>query len=77
MNPMQMLMNQLQTQVKAKNPQLFQQFQNLTKKQNNPQEILNEMTSKYTPEQMKSFRKFANGFGITDEQLNKFGIGSK
>ena len=77
MNPMQVLMNQLQTQIKAKNPQLFQQFQNLVKNQSNPNEILTQMTSKYTPEQMQNFRKFANGFGITDEQLNKYGINSK
>lgn len=32
------------------------------------------MTSKYTPEQMQSFIKFANGFGISNEQLNKYGI---
>jgi hypothetical protein len=35
------------------------------------------MTGGYTPEQMQSFKKFVNGFGITDEQLNKYGIGSK
>ena len=35
------------------------------------------MTSKYTPEQMTNFRKFANGFGVTDEQLNKFGSNVK
>lgn len=77
MNPMQLLMNQLQTQLKAKNPQVFQQFQNLQKNQNNPQEILNNMMNGYTPEQLQSFKKFANGFGISDEQLNQFGINSK
>lgn len=77
MNPMQLLMNQLQTQLKAKNPQVFQQFQNLQKNQNNPQEILNNMMSGYTPEQLQNFKKFANGFGITEEQLNQFGIGEK
>jgi len=60
--------------VKAKNPQLFQQFQNLQKNQNNPQELLNNMIGKYTPEQLQQFKKFANGFGITSEQLNKYGI---
>jgi len=35
------------------------------------------MTSKYSPEQMKQFQKFANGFGITNEQLKQFGISSK
>ena len=74
MNPMQMLMNQLQTQIKAKNPQLFQQFQNLVKNQNNPREVLNQMTSKYTPQQMEQFKSFAKGFGIPDEALNQIGI---
>lgn len=60
--------------MKAKNPQLFQQFQNLTKSQNNPQEILTQMTSKYTPEQMQQFKQFVNGFGISNEQLSQFGI---
>ena len=56
---------------------MFQQFQNLLKSKNDPNKILNDMTSKYTPEQMQQFRQFANGFGITDEQLNKFGINTK
>ena len=56
------------------NPQGFQQFQNLQKSQNNPKQFLNEMTSKYSPEQMQKFKQFANGFGFTDEQLNNFGI---
>lgn len=53
---------------------MFQQFQNLQKNQNNPQEVLNGMLKDYSPEQMQQFMKFANGFGISDEQLNNFGI---
>ena len=56
---------------------MFQQFQNLIKNQNNPQEVLNNMFSQYSPEQMQKFKQFASGFDITDEQLNKYGIGSK
>ena len=56
---------------------MFKQFQNLQKNQNNPEEVLNNMMSKYSPEQIQQFRKFANGFGISDEQLNKYGINSK
>lgn len=56
---------------------MFQQFQSLVKNQNNPQELLNNMMGKYSSEQMKEFRKFANGFGITNEQLDKYGISSK
>ena len=60
--------------MKAKNPQMFQQFQNMQKNQNDPQKLIKDMTSKYTPEQLQSFRQYANGFGITDEELTKFGI---
>ena len=77
MNPVMLLLNQLQNQLKAKNPQLFQQFQNLAENQKNPQEILNNMTNKYTPDQIKKFQKFANGFGITNEELSKYGINAK
>ena len=77
MNPMQLLMNQLQNQMKIRNPQMFQQFQNLTKNQNNPQEVLNNMIGKYTPEQMQQFRQFVNGFGISNDQLDNLGIKAK
>ena len=33
-----------------------------------------QITSKYTPEQMQQFRKFANNFGYTDDKLKEFGI---
>ncbi len=56
---------------------MFQQFQNLRQNQNNPQEVLNQMMSNYTPEQIQQFKQFANGFGVTDEQLNQFGINAK
>ena len=75
MNPTQMLMNQLQTQLKSRNPQMFKQFEEMQK--GNPQEILNNMMNGYTSEQIQNFKKFASGFGITEEQLNQFGIGKK
>ena len=53
---------------------MYQQFQNLQKNQNNPQEVLNKMMKDYTPEQKESFIKFANGYGITNEQLEQYGI---
>ena len=77
MNPAQILMNQLQNQLKSKNPQLFQQFQNLKQSQSNPKEIIDKMIGNYTPEQIQQFMQFAHGFGINDEQLSKFGISSK
>ena len=74
---MQLLMTQLQNQLKSRNPQAFQQFQNLQKNQNNPEEILKNMMGNYTPEQLQQFRQFAHGFGISDEQLDKYGINAK
>lgn len=56
---------------------MFQMFQNFQKNQNDPKEIINNMIGNYKPEQINQFRKFANGFGITDEQLNNFGINAK
>lgn len=56
---------------------MFQMFQNLQKNQNDPREMINNMIGKYTPDQINQFKKFANGFGISDEKLNDFGINVK
>lgn len=56
---------------------MLQQFQNLIKNQNDPQTLLNNMMGKYSPEQLQQFKQFANSFGITDEQLQKYGINMK
>jgi len=60
-----------------RNPQLFQQIQNFQKNQNDPQEIINNMLKGYKPEQIKAFRQYASGLGITNEQLDKYGINVK
>ena len=57
-----------------KNPQALKQFEELRKSNGNPNKLLQQVTGNYTPEQMQKFIKFANGFGITNEQLNQFGI---
>lgn len=56
---------------------MFQMFQNIQKSQSNPQEMINNIVSNYKPEQIQQFRQYANGFGITNEQLEKFGIKGK
>ena len=76
-NPMQMLMNMLQTQLKGRNPQALKQVQQLQENKGDPRAFLNQITQGYTPEQMKQFRAFANNFGVTDEQLNQYGINIK
>lgn len=60
-----------------KNPQVFQQYEKIRKSNGNPQELLQQATGNYTQEQKQEFIKFANGFGITNEQLNQYGINTK
>lgn len=60
-----------------KNPQALKQYEELRKSNGDPQQLLNQIMGRYTPEQKQAFIKFANGFGITNEQLNSFGISSK
>lgn len=56
-----------------KNPQVFQQVQNLMQSKN-PQDVLKEITGNYTPQQKQQFVKFMNGYGINEEQLKQLGI---
>jgi hypothetical protein len=45
---------------------MFKQFEEMQK--GNPQEILNQIIK---PEQKEQFIKYAKGFGISEEQINK------
>ena len=60
-----------------RNPQVYQQYQDLKKSNGNPQEMINNIVGKYTPEQKANFMKYANGFGISNEQLTNYGINAK
>ena len=60
-----------------RNPQAIKQIEELKKNNGNPSELIKQITGKYTPEQMQKFRQFASGFGISEDQLNNFGITSK
>ena len=74
MNPvMKILMGQLQ----MRNPQALKQVEELRKSNGDPRQLLQQATSGYTPEQMQKFMKFANRFGISNDQLKQFGINSK
>jgi hypothetical protein len=64
-------------QLKIRNPQALKKYEELRGTNGNPQELLNQITSKYTPEQIKQFRQVANSFGVTNEQLDKYGINVK
>lgn len=60
-----------------RSPQAFQIFEQARKNNSNPQEMLNELTKKYTPEQRKNFTNMLHNFGMSDEQINQLGIGAK
>ena len=81
MNMGQMMMNKINNQVndmmnqlKVRNPQAFNQFQELRKSNGNPQEFFNQITKGYSPEQKQQFSRFLNSFGISNEQLTQYGI---
>jgi hypothetical protein len=57
-----------------RNPQAFQQVNQLLKSNGSPNEMINQIIKGYKPEQIANFKKYANGFGIANEELEKFGI---
>lgn len=70
MNLTQLLMNQLM----SKNPKMYKEFEKMKTNGVNPQDYLNQIVKNYTPEQLNKFVQYAQGFGITEEQLNNYGI---
>lgn len=71
----QLLMFQLQNKLKSMNPKVYNQFLQLQNQ--NPQDVLKDIMSKYTPEQLEGFKKYLSGFGIREEQLQQYGINTK
>jgi hypothetical protein len=57
-----------------RNPQAFQQVNQLLKSNGSPNEMINGIIKNYKPEQIAGFKKYANGFGIANEELEKYGI---
>lgn len=51
-----------------KNPRALKQYENLRKNSGDPKQMLQQMTSNYTPGQRKQFIEVANRFGFTNEQ---------
>ena len=48
------MMNQLEQQLKMKNPQAYQKYQE-ARKTNNPQDLLNETVNNFTPQQRQQW----------------------
>ena len=67
MNPMQMLMKQVQ----IRNPQMFQMLEQAQKNQSNPMDLLKQVTGNYTPEQMKNFYSVAQYMGCPNDILSQ------
>lgn len=57
-----------------RNPQAFQQVNQLLKSNGSPNEMINGIIKNYKPEQIAGFKKYANSFGIANEELEKYGI---
>lgn len=53
---------------------MFQFISQAQKNQSNPNEIINGIIKNYKPEQIAGFKKYANSFGIANEELEKYGI---
>ena len=60
MNPLQMLLGMLQ----QRNPQAFNQLQQLMQSGQNPQVLLNNMMGQLTPQQKQQFENVANQYGL-------------
>ena len=60
------MMKQLDQNPKAQNPQAFQKYQE-ARKNNNPEELLNETINNFSPEQKKQWNNMMNQFGINSK----------
>ena len=60
-----------------RNPQVFQQYEQIRKSNGDPEKMLKDIMGKYTPEQKEEFSNFVKGYGITDDQLKQYGINTK
>jgi len=71
-----MMMNQL----KVRNPQLFRVVEQAQQNQNNPMDLLKQITSNYTPEQMSGLLDRAKQMGVPEDvlkQVQNNGINTK
>ena len=59
-NPQQLLMNML----KQQNPNGYEQLQQMMNRGQDPRQILNQLTSNMTPQQMQQLKAYASQFGI-------------
>ena len=58
-------------QVRNSNPQAFQMFEQMRNGNGNPIDIIRQITSKFSPEQMNGLLSQAKSMGVPEEALNK------
>ena len=63
----QMMMNQL----RMRNPQIFNQVEQLRKNNGNPMELLKQITGSYDDKQMENLWQRVKQFGIPDETIKQ------
>lgn len=65
------------TQLKAKNPQMFQKIEQVRNNNGNPMDMLKDITKNYTPEQINGLFEQAKNFGIPEDVLKQAQNGIK
>jgi hypothetical protein len=63
----QQMMTQLEKNLKARNPQAFQKYQE-AKKNNNPNDLLNETINNFTPQQKQQWEQMMQMFNGINTQ---------
>ena len=56
------MMKQMEQQLKARNPQAFQKYQQARKENKDPNEFLNEIVSNFNPEQKQQWQQMMGMF---------------
>ena len=70
---LQMLMNQM----KMKNPQMFQMIEQARKNNNNPMEMLKQITNGYNQDQLNGVFDRAKQMGLPEQFINQIKEGIK
>ena len=56
------MMKQMENQLKMRNPQAFKEYQQARKENRNPNEYLNEIVNKFSPEQKEQWNSIMGQF---------------
>ena len=57
------MISQLEKNLKARNPMAFQKYQE-ARKNNNPQDLLNETVNNFSPQQRQQWEQLMNNFNM-------------